>query len=114
MRDFTSDPVNPGKIGQKWKSLEVRTIVFGKSRGGQVQSGKIGEASGQKVPFQDQASCNMPHKMEHAGIAHGTTVGPSVPLSQVTSVKHPLLRYTKPGRPYFIRDVTLTITRGPA
>jgi hypothetical protein len=29
-----------------------------------------------------QCTCNMPHKMEHAGIAHGTTVGLSVPFIQ--------------------------------
>ena len=33
------------------------------------------------VPYM-HVHCNMPHKMEHAGIAHGTTVGLSVPLIQ--------------------------------
>ena len=45
--------------------------------------------------------CNMPHKMEHAGIAHGTTVGLSVPSYQPCYLahRHPLLWLTRPGRP---------------
>ena len=34
------------------------------------------------------ASCNTPHKMEHAGIAHGTTVGLSVPFYQPCYLAH--------------------------
>ena len=52
-------------------------------------------------PPNHQAVCNTPHKMEHAGIAHGTTVGLSVPFYQPCYLahRHPLLRLTRPGRP---------------
>ena len=45
--------------------------------------------------------CNTPHKMEHARIAHGTTVGLSVPFYQPCYLahRHPLLQLTRPGRP---------------
>ena len=45
--------------------------------------------------------CNTPHKMEHAGIAHGTTVGLPVPFYQPCYLahRHPFLR--------LIRDVNL-------
>ena len=58
--------------------------------------------------------CNAPHKMEHAGIAHGTTVGLSVPFYQPHYVtnEHPLLRLTRAAM-LLIRDgrpITVTHT----
>ena len=58
--------------------------------------------------------CNTPHKMEHAGIAHGTTVGLSVPFYQPHYVtnEHPLLRLTRAAM-LLIRDgrpITVTHT----
>ena len=49
----------------------------------------------------EECICNTPHKMEHAGIAHGTTVGLSVPFYQPCYLahRHPLLWLTRLGRP---------------
>jgi len=53
--------------------------------------------------------CNVSAKMEHAGIAHGTTVGLSVPILPRLLHKHLLLRVTRPGQPCFlIRSRTAT------
>ena len=53
--------------------------------------------------------------MEHAGIAHGTTVGLSVPLIQPSYFylsTHYSIRPSQDGHTFllFIHDVTLTIT----
>jgi len=59
----------------------------------------------------DIHSCNVSAKMEHAGIAHGTTVGlVSVPILPRLLHKHLLLRVIRPGQPCFlIRSRTATI-----
>ena len=58
-------------------------------------------------------SCNVSAKMEHAGIALGTTVGLSVPILPRLLHKHLLLRVTRPGQPCFlIRSRTATVQVG--
>ena len=43
--DFISDRAKKKKFAKNRPDMEVRTINFGKSRGGQVQSGQISGAS---------------------------------------------------------------------
>ena len=59
--------------------------------------------SGNKLyTCQEWIFCNVSAKMEHAGIAHGTTVGLSVPILPRLLHKHLLLRVTRPGQPCFL------------
>jgi len=46
--------------------------------------------------------CNVSAKMEHAGIAHSTTVGLSVPILPRLLHKHLLLQVTRLGQPCFL------------
>ena len=46
MRNFTPNPANLGIFFPKNRpDMDVRSIIFGKSRGGQMQSGQIGGTS---------------------------------------------------------------------
>ena len=55
-----------------------------------------------EITIYGRSKHNVSAKMEHAGIAHSTTVGLSVPILPRLLHKHLLLRVTGPGQPCFL------------